>query len=48
MFFINIKYGSKGSSIFWDVTQRRLQLFIDVEGQPIGPIYKGQADVINL
>jgi hypothetical protein len=30
------------SSLFWDVTQRRL-IVADVSGQPIGPIFNGQA-----
>ena len=30
------------SSLFWNVTQHRL-VFTDVSGQPIGPIFKGQA-----
>ena len=29
-------------SLFWDVTQRRL-VVIDVSGQSVGPIFKGQA-----
>jgi hypothetical protein len=33
---------SLGSSLFWDVTQRRLVL-TDFSGQPIGPILKSQA-----
>ena len=31
-----------GSSFFWDVTQHRLT-FIDVSGQIIGSVFKGQA-----
>jgi hypothetical protein len=31
-----------GSSFFWDFTQRRL-MFIDISGQTIGPVFKGQA-----
>ena len=28
------------SSLFWDVTQRKL-LLTDVSGQPVGPVFKG-------
>jgi hypothetical protein len=30
------------SAIFWDITQRRVVIFTDVSGQPLGPIFKGQ------
>jgi hypothetical protein len=30
------------SSLFWEGTQRSL-VVIDVSGQPIGPVFKGQA-----
>jgi hypothetical protein len=36
--------GSLKSLLFWDVTQRRLVVIIDVSGQPISPIFKGKAD----
>jgi len=29
--------------LFWDVTQRRLVAITDVSGQPICPIFKGEA-----
>jgi hypothetical protein len=34
--------GVNGSSLFSDVTQRRL-LVTDLSGQPIGPVFMGQA-----
>ena len=32
-----------GSSLFWDIMHRRL-VITDVSGQPLGPIFKGQAN----
>ena len=29
-------------AFFWDITQRRVVIFTDVSGQPIGPIFKDQ------
>jgi len=31
------------SSLFWDVTHRRLWLVTEVSGQPTGPVFRGQA-----
>jgi hypothetical protein len=30
------------TALFWDVTQRVVVIFTDVNGQPIGLIFKGQ------